>query len=63
MWEWDYTPSSKQHGTKPLTRSQIKKLQQAYEKAGEISETVKYLEEQEQEKVKDEIENNLKLFF
>ncbi len=63
MWYWDYIPSDWQHRKKPLTKSQIKKLQLAYETAGAITESVKSLEKQEQEKIKKEIEDGLKLFF
>lgn len=61
MWYWDYIPSGAQHSKKPLTKWQIKKLQQAYATAGAISESVKTLEEQEQEKIQKEIEEGLKL--
>ncbi len=63
MWYWDYTPSGGQHSKKPLTKAQIKKRQQAYANAGAISESVKNLEEQEQEKVQREIEDGLKMLF
>lgn len=63
MWYWDYIPSGGQHHKKPLTKWQIKKLQQAYATAGAISESVKSLEEKEQEKMKKEIEDDLKLLF
>ena len=63
MWYWDYTPSGLQHSKKPLTKWQIKKLQQAYATAGAISESVKSLEEQEQVTTQKEIEEGLKLLF
>lgn len=63
MWYWDYTPSGGQHNKKPLTKWQIKKLQQAYATAGAISESVKSLEEQEQVTTQKEIEEGLKLLF
>jgi hypothetical protein len=63
MWYWDYIPTGGQHSKKPLTKAQIKKLEQAYAAAGAISESVKSLEEQEQEKVQREIEEGLKMLF
>ena len=63
MWYWDYIPSGWQHNKKPLTKWQIKKLQQAYAAAGAISESVKSLEEQEQETTQREVEDGLKLLF
>ena len=63
MWYWDYTPSGWQHSKKPLTKSQIKKLQLAYETAGAITESVKTLEEEEQEKIQKEVEEGLRMIF
>ncbi len=63
MWYWDHIPSGGQHSKKPLTKWQIKKLQQAYEIAGAISQSFKSLEEVEQEIVQREVEDKLKLFF
>lgn len=63
MWYWDHIPSGGQHSKKPLTKWQIKKLQQAYATAGAISESVKNIEEKEQKKVQREIENGLKMIF
>jgi hypothetical protein len=63
MWYWDYIPTGGQHSKKPLTKAQIKKLEQAYAKAGTISESVKSLEEKEQETTKKEAEEGLKMVF
>ncbi len=63
MGYWDFAPPSGHHSKKPLTRSQIKKLQQAYANAGAITEEVKSLEKEEQMKTKNEIENDLQLLF
>lgn len=60
MGYWDFAPPSWHHAKKPLTRAQIKKLQQAYAKAGIISETVKDLETQEQQKTEKEIDEIMK---
>jgi aerobic-type carbon monoxide dehydrogenase small subunit (CoxS/CutS family) len=61
MGYWDYTPPSGGR-PKPLTKAQIKKLQQAYSKAGEITESVKSLEAEEQEKTEKEIDEMMKGF-
>lgn len=59
MWYWDYTPSS-HHSKKPLTKAQIRKLQEAYRRADEISEEVKRQEEEEQKTSAKETEEMLK---
>ncbi|MBP9779380.1 hypothetical protein KBD33_02015 [Candidatus Gracilibacteria bacterium] len=53
----DFAPPSGHHHKKPLTKAQIRKLQDAYSKAGEISDTVKSLEKEEQERIENEMEN------
>jgi hypothetical protein len=63
VWYWDYIPSGGGHSKKPLTKAQIKKLEQAYAKAEIISESVKSLEEQEEESTKKEIEEGLNMVF
>lgn len=63
MGYWDFAPPSGHHSKKPLTRNQIKKLQQAYANAGAITEKVKSLEEEEQVKIQDKIEDDLRLIF
>ncbi len=63
MWYGDSTPSGNSHHKKPLTKSQIKKLQQSYATAGTISESMKILEEREQKKIRKEIEEELKMVF
>ncbi|MBC7498147.1 hypothetical protein H7170_00725 [Candidatus Gracilibacteria bacterium] len=59
----DHLPSGGQHNKKPLTRGQIKKLQQAYATAGEISESVKNIEEKEQETTQREVQDVLNMIF
>ncbi|NRH20752.1 hypothetical protein HOO68_01765 [Candidatus Gracilibacteria bacterium] len=59
----DFMPSGGQHHKKPLTKAQIKKLEQAYATAGAITESVKTLEKEEQDTIKNEIEKNLNLFY
>lgn len=63
MWYWDYIPSGWQHHKKPLTKWQIKKLQEAYANAGAITESVKSLEKEEQIEVKEQIEKELNILF
>ena len=63
MWYWDFMPSGWQHHKKPLTKAQIKKLEQAYKNAETITATVRTLEKEEQENTKDEIEKNLNLYY
>ncbi len=63
MWYWDYTPSGGQYTKKPLTKWQIKKLQQAYATAGVISESVKNIEKYEQEAIEKEVNDGLKMVF
>ncbi len=63
MGYWDCIPSGWHHSKKPLTRWQIKKLEQAYAKASSITESVRTLEQKEQAQGKDQIENELKLLF
>jgi hypothetical protein len=59
MWYWDYTPSS-HHPKKPLTKAEVKKMQEAYNRADEISAEVKKQEEEEQKKTEWETEEMLK---
>jgi hypothetical protein len=61
MWYWDYTPSGWHHSKKPLTKSQIRKLQAAYQSADKITAEVREREQIEQEQTKEETENLLNL--
>ena len=63
MWYWDQIPSGWQHHKKPLTKWQIKKLQEAYAKSGAITESVKEQEMEEQIQTKNKIEKDLNLLF
>lgn len=63
MWYGDYIPSGWQHHKKPLTKWQIKKLQEAYANAGAITESVKSLEKKEQIEIKEQIEKELNILF
>lgn len=60
MWYWDYTPSS-HHSKKPLTKAQIRKLQEAYSRADEITAEVEKREQEEQKQVEWETEKMLNL--
>jgi hypothetical protein len=59
MWYWDYTPSS-HHSKKPLTKAQIRRLQEAYSRADEISAEVREKEQEEQKISAKETEEMLK---
>lgn len=48
MGYWDYTPSS-HHQKKPLTKAQIRRMQQSYEQADKISAEVRIKEKEEQQ--------------
>lgn len=63
MWEWDHSFSSWQYWAKSITKSQIKKMQQAYRKSEEISHTIRALEDEEQKKVIIEMKNTLRSVF
>jgi hypothetical protein len=60
MWYWDYTPSS-HHPKKPLTKSQIRKMQEAYNRADAISAEVRKQEEEEQKSSAKETEEMLQM--
>jgi hypothetical protein len=59
MGYWDYTPSS-HHQKKPLTKAQIRKMQEAYSRADQVSAEVKRKEEEEQKRIKEETDDILK---
>ena len=62
MWYWDYTPSWGNHQMKPLTKAQLKKIQEAYKNADIITSEIRSQEAREQEWIKKEIEDWLNLF-
>ena len=47
MWYWDYIPTWSHHVKKPLTKAQIKKIQENYMKADDLSKKIKESEERE----------------
>lgn len=59
MWYGDYTPSGWGR-PKPLTKAQIRKLQEAYKNADKISAEVKEKEAVEQNQTEQDIENLMK---
>ena len=61
MWYWDFAPPSWHHPKKPLTKAQVRKMQEAYSRADKISDEVKEGEEEEQKKVEWETDEILKL--
>lgn len=63
MWYWDYFPSGNIHPKKPLSRKQIQKMKEGYEKADMISAHIHKIEEQEQEKMKQKVEEQLNELF
>lgn len=58
MWFWDYTPASHSY-KKPITKKQLLKLQESYKNADEISRQARELEEKEQKKASQEMEDLL----
>jgi hypothetical protein len=60
MGYWDYTPSS-HHPKKPLTRAQIRKMQEAYASADAITSKVKDMEGQEQSQTREELERTIQI--
>ena len=55
MWAWDYTPSSSGR-MKPVTKAQLRRMQEDFARAWEISKEA--LEKEEQEKKKASLEMN-----
>ncbi|EKD44338.1 MAG: hypothetical protein ACD_71C00174G0002 [uncultured bacterium (gcode 4)] len=50
MWAWDYTPSASGRA-KPITKAQLRKMQEDYARAEALSKEVLEQEKKEQEKV------------
>ncbi len=49
MWYWDYTPSWGHHNKKPLTKAALKKIQENYKKADEITQKIQEAEKLEKQ--------------
>ena len=60
MWFWDYTPSGWGR-PKPLTKAQIRKMQQAFKDAEKITAAVHQREQEEQKRINQKIEDELNL--
>lgn len=58
MWYWDFTPASHSY-KKPVSKKELKKLQENYSKADEISRKARELEQEEQKKASQEIDDLL----
>ena len=58
MWFWDFTPASSWH-RKPISKKELKRLQEIYAKADEISAKTRLLEAEEQKKASIEIDDLL----
>ncbi len=61
MWIWDTMPSWGYRPKKPLTKAQIRKMQEAYSRADEITAEVEKREQEEQKQVEWETEKLLGL--
>lgn len=49
MWYWDYIPSWGHHSKKPLTKAALKKIQENYKKADEITQKIQEAEKLEKQ--------------
>lgn len=58
MWAWDYTPSSSGR-MKPVTKAQLRKMQQDYEMADQIREEALLKEQAEKARVANEVDDML----
>lgn len=58
MWYWDYTPSSWGRA-KPLTKAQIRKLQESYRNADKITAEVREIEAKETTRIQSDIDDAL----
>lgn len=58
MRYWHYVPSGN-HRKKPLTKEQLKKIQDAYAQADLITEHVQKLESEEESKTQESLNNAL----
>jgi hypothetical protein len=57
MWIWDTMPSWGYRPKKPLTKAQIRKMQEAYKNADTITAHVKALEKQEAKNAEEELKS------
>jgi hypothetical protein len=61
MWIWDMMPSWWYRPKKPLTKAQLRKMQESYKNADKIGNAVHEKEEKEQAQIQDEIDSMLKI--
>lgn len=58
MWFWDFTPASHSY-KKPISKKELKKLQENYAHADEVIKRAREFEEAEQKKANIEIDDML----
>lgn len=63
MWYWDYFPPSGKYAKKPLTKEQLRKIQENYQKAGKIAEHVQELEEKHSKDEKEKADRAIDSLF
>lgn len=56
MWFWDYTPAAHSY-KKPITKAQLRKMQESFKNAYEISAKTRELEKEEMKKAQNELDN------
>jgi hypothetical protein len=61
MWIWDMMPSGSYRPKKPLTKAQLRKMQESYKNADRITDEVRKREEKEQEVIASETEEMLSM--
>ena len=61
MWYGDFAPPSGHHAKKPLTKAQIRKMQEAYKNADIITAEVRAIEAKEQTEIVSESDKLLNL--
>ena len=58
MWAWDYTPASSGRA-KPITKAELRKMQQDYARAEKLSKEALELEKKEKERASREMNDLL----
>lgn len=58
MWFWDYTPASHSY-KKPISKKELRKLQENFKNADEISKKARELEKEEMQWAKQELDDML----
>ena len=62
MWAWDYTPASTGRA-KPITKAQLRRMQEDYARAETLSKEALEIEKKEQEKINREMNDLLEDVF